>query len=472
MNLADIKPIQGIKNWAENLRLDALNVEMQEFAPGILKIQQRPPSPLPRVLLYLLMVLFGIALLWMVFGRLDIIAVADGKLIPQTYLKIVQPAEAGVVQEILVKEGDSVSAGQVLVRMDTKLAEADSKTIEAEYQHRAIQLRRIEAELSDQPLQRQKSDPTSLYLQNAAQHQANRIAYQDAIGQERAQLNKAHEDLAAAREVHGKLKQVLPLYQGNEQAYGQMAKEGYVGKLEALDHTRERIEKEQDLRTQTFTIASLQASIAQSEKKLAQITSTYRQQLNQERAEALGQFQKLEQDLAKQTHKNTLLELKAPEAGVVKDLATHTKGTVLSPGTVVLTLVPKDEQLLAEVWLSNEDAGFVRAGQTVKVKLAAYMFQKYGMLDGVVQQVGADSSDGGANQKNANNAMSDAQPAQDLKYKTIVALKRQYLNANGVRYTLTPGMRAAAEINLGTRSIMEYVLSPVQKAYHEAGRER
>ena len=251
-----------------------------------------------------------------------------------------------------------------------------------------------------------------------------------------------------------------------------MAKEGYVGKLEALDHTRERIEKEQDLRTQTFTIASLQASIAQSEKKLAQITSTYRQQLNQERAEALGQFQKLEQDLAKQTHKNTLLELKAPEAGVVKDLATHTKGTVLSPGTVVLTLVPKDEQLLAEVWLSNEDAGFVRAGQTVKVKLAAYMFQKYGMLDGVVQQVGADSSDGGANQKNANNAMSDAQPAQDLKYKTIVALKRQYLNANGVRYTLTPGMRAAAEINLGTRSIMEYVLSPVQKAYHEAGRER
>ncbi len=472
MNLADIKPIQGIKTWAENLRLDALNVEMQEFAPGILKIQQRPPSPLPRILLYVLMALFGIALLWMFFGRLDIIAVADGKLIPQTYLKIVQPAEAGVVQEILVKEGDTVAAGQVLVRMDTNVAEADSKTIQAEYQRRAIQLRRIEAELSDRPLQKQATDPANLYQQSEAQYLANRAAYQDAIGQERALLSKAREDLAAAREVQGKLKQVLPLYQGNEQAYSQMAKEGYVGKLEAMDHTRERIEKEQDLRTQTFTIASLQASITQSEKKLAQITSNARQQLNQERAEALGQFQKLEQDQARQTHMNKLLELRAPQAGVVKDLATHTQGTVLSPGTVVLTLVPKDEQLLAEVWVSNEDAGFVRPGQTVKVKISAYLFQKYGMVDGVVQQVGADSSDGGANKNNANSNSPSMQEPQDLKYKTIVALKRQYLDANGVRHTLTPGMRAAAEINLGTRSVMEYLLSPVQKAYHEAGRER
>ena len=145
---------------------------------------------------------------------------------------------------------------------------------------------------------------------------------------------------------------------------------------------------------------------------------------------------------------------------------------MLSPGTVVLTLVPQNEQLLAEVWVSNEDAGFVRAGQTVKVKLAAYLFQKYGMLDGVVQQVGADSSDGGANQNKPNGAETSMQQPQDLKYKTIVALNRQYLSANGVRHTLAPGMRAAAEINLGTRSVMGYLLSPVQKAYHEAGRER
>lgn len=473
MNLNDIKPIQGIKTWAENLRLDALNVTMQEFAPGILKIQQRPPSPLPRVLLYILLALFGVALLWMLFGRLDIIAVAEGKLVPQTYLKIVQPVEAGIVQEILVKEGDTVAAGQVLLRMDARLAEADSKTVQAEYLRRAIQLRRIETELGGQPLTKQPNDPDNLYLQAESQYRANRQAYQDAVGQERALLDKTRADLAAAQETKTKLERTLPTYKAQEDAWDTLAKEGFAGKLMASDKSRERIEKEQDLRTQTYTIASLQASINQSEKKLAQITSNYRQQLNQERAEALGQFQKLEQDWVKQTHKNTLLELKAPQAGVVKDLATHTQGTVVSPGTVVLTLVPKDELLLAEVWVSNEDVGFVRAGQTVKVKLAAYLFQKYGMVDGVVQQVGADASDGGAN-KNANNngAAPNAQEPQDLKYKALVALKRQYLTLDGERHTLAPGMRASAEINLGTRSIMEYLLSPVQKAYHEAGRER
>lgn len=473
MNLADVKPIRNLKTWAENLRLDALNAEMHEFAPGILKVQHSPPSPLPRILLYILLALCGVALLWTIFGRLDIIAVADGKLVPQTYLKIVQPSEAGIVQDILVKEGDSVVAGQVLLRMNTKLAEADSKSVQAEYYRRAIQLRRIDAELSGQPLIKQADDPDNSFQQAQAQYHANRLAYQDAVGQERALLHKAREDRAAAQEVHSKLRQVLPTYQSNEQAYGQMAKEGYVGKLEAQDRARERIEKEQDLRTQTYTLASLQASIAQSDKRLAQITSNYRQQLNQERVEALAQFQKLEQDWAKQTHKNALLELKAPQAGIVKDLATHTQGTVVSPGTVMLTLVPKHEMLLAEVWVSNEDAGFVHAGQSVKVKLAAYLFQKYGMVDGVVQQIGADASDGGSNKNNANNgAAPSSQEPQDLKYKAIVALQRQYLTLDGARHALAPGMRASAEINLGTRSIMEYLLSPVQKAYQEAGRER
>jgi HlyD family secretion protein len=473
MSPSDFNPFRWIKTWAEDLRLDGLNTEMQEFAPGILKIQQRPPSPLPRVILYILLALCGVALTWAIFGKLDIIAVADGKLVPQTYIKIVQPADAGIVKDILVKEGDSVVEGQVLVRMDAIIAEADSKTVQAEYFRRAIQLRRIAAELADQPLKKQATDPEDLYRQAQAQYQANRMAYQDALAQERTLLSKAREDLSASQEVQGKLKQVLPVYQRHEQAYDQMAKEGYVGKLEALDKSRERIEKEQDLRTQTFTIASLQASINQSEKKLAQITSNYRQQLNQERLEALGQFQKLEQDLAKQTHKNTLLELRAPQAGVVKDLATHTSGTVVSPGTVVLTLVPKNEMLLAEVWVSNDDSGFVHANQTVKVKLAAYPFQKYGMIDGVVQQVGADASDAAANKNATNNAASpNQQDPQDLKYKAIVALKSQYLTADGERHLLSPGMRASAEINLGTRTIMEYLLSPVQKAYHEAGRER
>jgi len=173
------KPFRRLQSYAENLKLDYLNAEMQDFAPGILKIQNKPPSPLPRMVLYSLLGLFVVAMLWIIFGRLDIVAVAQGKLVPQTYVKIVQPADAGIVEKIFVKEGEQVQAGQVLMRMDTTLVDADGKAVFAEYQRRGIQLRRIDAEMANQPFTKQADDPQNLFLQADAQYRANRQAYQD-----------------------------------------------------------------------------------------------------------------------------------------------------------------------------------------------------------------------------------------------------------------------------------------------------
>ena len=216
MNLNDAaKPFKKLQTFAEGLKLDYLNAEMQDFAPGILKVQNKPPSPLPRIVLYGLLGLFLVAVLWIIFGRLDIVAVAQGKLVPLTYVKIVQPADAGIVEKIFVTEGQAVQAGQVLMRMDTKLADADSKTVLADYLRRAIQLRRIDAEMANQPFTKQANDPDNLYLQAESQDRANRQAYQDDVGQEQALLSKAREDHAASREVQGKPKQTLPMSQNN-----------------------------------------------------------------------------------------------------------------------------------------------------------------------------------------------------------------------------------------------------------------
>src|SRR5687767_1158670 len=103
--------------------------DREEFAPEIIKVQQQPPSPLPRAVLYALLALFSVILIWACIGRLDIVAVAQGKLVPQSFLKIVQPAESGIVKEILVQEGDAVREGQVLARMDTRLSEADGRAL-------------------------------------------------------------------------------------------------------------------------------------------------------------------------------------------------------------------------------------------------------------------------------------------------------------------------------------------------------
>ena len=450
-----------------------LSKQALDFAPSILAIQARPASPLPRAMLYTLLTLFVLIALWAIFGKVDVVAVAQGKLVPQSYLKIVQPAEAGIVKEILVKEGDSVTQGQILMRMDAQLQESDTKMVEAELKQRALQLRRIDAELAGKPLMQKPDDDPVQFQQLLSQYQSHRQAFDDAVAQEQALLNKATEDYQGARQTETKIRNVLPAYQEQEAAWQKLHKDGYAGRLLVLERERERIEKEGDLKTQAFAVESLKASIAQSQKRLAQITSNYKQQLHNERVEAQGQLNKLQQEVAKQRHKQTLLELKASQAGKIKDVATHTIGSVVSPGTILLTLVPVDEPLQAEVMINNDDVGFVHEGQSVKLKLAAYPFQKYGMVDGTVTHVSADANDqnqGKQNQPNQNGASS---PTSDRAgYKAIVTLNAQSLNASGKTFDLTPGMQVAAEFNQGKRTIMEYLLSPVQGVFQEAARER
>lgn len=438
-----------------------------DFSPPLLCLQETPPNPLGRKVLWGLFVLLLSLLLWALIGKLDIVAVAEGKLIPESYVKIVQPAESGIVKDILVKEGQSVLAGQVLMRMDTLISEADSKSLDADYQRKRLALRRIEAELAGQPFKTQADDPLQLAQEIAAQYRANRSSFEAALAEERSRLIKARQDMAAAEQVKKKLEEVLPHYRNQDLAYEKLVKDGFAGALMGSDKKRERLEKEQELQTQGFLIESAKANILQSEKKLTQIDSDYRRQLHAERNDIQGQFDRLAQEMAKQSHKQSLLELKAPQDGIVKDLATHTAGTVVQPGTILLTLVPKDEILRAEVWVSNEDIGFVRQGQPVKLKFAAFPFQKYGMLEGTVEHVSADAADGNTAGQNDPN-----KKTQPLLYKALVRMKDMALSMNGQHFALSAGMQTNAEIWLGDRTVMEYLLSPVRKAWHEAARER
>lgn len=447
-----------------------LSRDALDFAPGLLSIQESPPAKLPRTVLYSVAALFVILLAWASFGRLDIVASAEGRLVPQTYVKIVQPAEAGIVQEILVREGQSVEAGQVLMRMDAKLTEADARTIRGEFELKRLQLRRIDAELAGAPIRTEAADSPEIFTQVASQYAAHRQAYQDALAQERAILSKTRHDLQASEELARKLRETVPSYRRSAAAFEKLGKDGFYGSLAVEEKQRDRIEKEQDLRAQEATVASLKSTITASEKKLAQISSNYRSELQNERVETESQFRKLREEREKIEHKSGLLALRASQNGIIKDLATHTTGTVVSPGTVLMSLVPHDEPLLAEVLVRNEDVGFVHLDQRVKIKLSAYPFQKYGMIDGIVTHVGPDAADGGTPSPKENGTTPE--PSMALRYKALVRLDTQYLATDGHRMRLSSGMQVVAEIHQGQRTVIEYLLSPVQKAWQEAGRER
>lgn len=447
-----------------------LAAQAHDFAPDLLTLQLSPPSRLPRAVLLSLSAVVGCLLAWSCWAELDIVATAQGRLVPLSYTKVVQPAEAGVVSEILVRDGDTVRAGQVLLRLDARLSQTDLQAQRQDVAIKNLTLQRIAAELAGadadgaMPFTPQAgTGSAALGVQVRAQFRARRQAFVDAQAQEAHSLEKARAELGSAEQVYSKLKQTLPIYAQSAEAYDKLQKEGFVGEVAASEKRRDWLEKSQDLKAQASTLASLQAAIAQSSKKLASLRSNYQSQLENERMETETQLAKSAQELDKSTIRSGLLDIRSPTDGVVKDLAITSKNAVVQAGALLMNIVPQAEALQAEVLLANEDVGFVVVGQKAQVKIAAFPFTKYGLLQGRVMHVGADASDPKQN---------NSPQAAALAYRALIKLDSQSLVGSGRVLALGSGMAATAEIHQGTRTVMAYLLSPVLKVRAEAARER
>ncbi|MEO8486792.1 MAG: HlyD family type I secretion periplasmic adaptor subunit [Betaproteobacteria bacterium] len=431
------------------------------FAPGWQRIDCAPPSGGRRRVLHALIALVACAVAWACIGKLDVVVVADGRLAPRTQIKLVQPVDAGVVSEVLVVEGASVLAGQPLVRLDAAIADSETRALRDDVMRRDLQMRRVDAELAGGLLARRVDDPEVAYRAALALFEANRRAHLDAVAQETAAAERLGQDLAGARATKRKLERVLPIVRSAAERFAQLRAEGFVSELGALEREREHIEKAQDLVSQGHVVAGLEAAELQARRRVAQLDSSHRAQLHAERAQVEAEIARASEALARQLHRAERVELRAPYAGIVKDVATHSEGTVVSAGTLLVTLVPAGEELVADVLVRQEDAGFVQAGQAARVKLVAYPFQKYGTIDGKVVHVASDATD-----------PTDRAPGTPSGYRARIALAAQALRGAETTLDLVSGMLVSVEIRLGERRVVEYLLAPLQKAWVEAARER
>jgi hemolysin D len=429
---------------------------------GVFDIVTHDSAKAPRLVLRIVVALVGVLIVWASFARLDIVAVAEGKLVPQTYVKIVQPAESGIVKDILVREGDSVRAGKVLVRLDATFASADRRQIAQQLALKRLELRRTEAQLLGMHIQAIEGDDSSLLAQVRLDSEARQRTHLDQLSTEEALLDRMKRELGAAQELLTKLERTLPSYQESAAAYAKLADEKLIGRLAAEEKRREAIEQVQDLSAQREQVASLRASLQAQERRISQLRSAYRAQLQTERVALTAEISRLSEEAKKQGFREGLLELRAPQDGIVQSLATTTLGAVVQPGTVLVTLVPRGERLVAEVLIKNRDIGFAVSGQKVRVKLAAYPFTKYGMLEGTVVNISADAS-----QSN------DSTQREHLTaFKAVINLPQQYLSASGLNLPIGAGMQVSAEIHEGSRTVLEYLLSPVRRVASEAATER
>lgn len=440
-------------------------------------MEAQAPNPLHSTTLRVLCLMAFVAIVGLFIGQVDIVAEAPGKIIPKSFIKVVQPAESGVIKEVFVAEGQFVKKGQVLALLDPAVSLADLTSTELDVAELSMRLKRINAELTNKPFIKDKNESASIFDRHYSHYSARVQAFVAQKKQEEAGLDKLNADLKGAQNSYKKLQEIIPLIKKEFQDLQDLALTGLKSKIEVTQKQRELLEKEKELQMQDASIEAIHASIAQSRRKLEQIIAEYNKELRQDQTESQSKLDKLSQENIKQKFKHDQMQLIAPADGIVKDLAAHTPGTVVSAGSIVMTIVPQKEELIAEVWLKNEDAGFAFPGQDVQIKVATYPFQKFGLIPGKIISVSPDASE--MNNTTSNGApnisvQSQAQNAQQIQgqFKLHVSLSKTTLHAMDKSFDVKSGMQVVAEIHEGKRTVFEYFTSPVRKAVQEAARER
>ena len=429
-----------------------------EFLPAVLEIQQAPPSPIGRAILWTIMAVFASAVLWANLGWIDIVATAQGKIIPSGYSKVIQPYEAGVIAAIHVQNGQLVKRGDVLIELDPTLNRADHDRASNEYRAAKVEAARLRALISGRSTFEAPpdGDPQYVLLQRqllrdqVAEYQARAASAKHLIDQRKAGLDQTRENIS-------RLEATVPMEAERADAYKKLLDHEAVTKMDFLQAEGQRIDKTQELAGQRKKLMQDQSAFAEAEKNYRVLVSEFQQSKQMELSMIETKVASLVQDVTKAGQRADFQRLTAPIDGVVQQVAVHTVGGVVTPAQELLIVVPQEHPVEVEAQVENKDVGFVKNGQIVEIKVETFPFTLYGTIPGKVVSV----SD-------------DAAPIEKvgLVYPTRVSIDRSTMQVEGKQVNLSPGMAVTVEIKTGQRRVIEYLLSPLLKSINESLRER
>ena len=445
--------------------------DLAAFLPAALEIQETPPNPLARKLGWSLLVLLIIAITWACMGEVNIVATAEGKIIPSSKVKQIQPLEKAVVKNILVSEGQYVQQGESLIELDSTLTSADAKRFTSELHSAKLNLAGSQAMLALLTSEDEVDsiDITSLVfpaVANASQIEVDlhkRLIWQQWL-QYRAQWQMLQSNLlqtqaeqAASGEVIAKLEQILPIITKRANTMKGLHSQNYASENDYLALEQERIQYTHDLAAERQRLKQLQAS----ESEVRQQFNTLKAQTSVTELAKIPQIQQqissLQEELAKAVDRNQKQMLYAPVSGQVQELSIGTVGGVVTEAQQLMLIVPDEVQLDVEVFLENKDIGFVREQMLAEIKIHTFPFTKYGVIDGEVVSVSDDAT---------------VDEQRGLIYGMRLKMKQSTIMVEGKEIKLMPGMAVTAEVQTGKRHIIEFFMAPLLRYRQESIRER
>lgn len=423
-----------------------------EFMPAAIEVLERPPAPLSRALLLLIVLLAVIGLTWACLARMDIVVNAQGVVMPKGRVKVIQPLEAGIVTAIHVRDGQQVQKGDLLVTMDATEAFTEINTLKKELLITQLTSVRLEAQLHDEPdlfISPEGADIQDVSLYRNLLHQSlqARQERRDAMAME---ISRSDAELESIASNVKRLEYGLPLARKLHDKKKKLAEKGLIPKTDFLKAQMEMNDTKQNLVTEKSRLNEVKAGLAKAreENELAEVE--YRRKLLEQLTEVRSKKEKLHQQLARAANRQALSELHSPARGIVQQLSINTVGGVVTTAQPLMVIVPLDSGLEIEAKVLNKDIGLLAKEQPVSVKVAAYPFMRYGDLEGTIEWVAGD-------------AVMDEQLGPYYPIRVEVNGHSLPNLVNGRTGTITPGMTVTADVKVGTRRVIHYFIGPIMR---------
>lgn len=467
---------QYLKVWRAAWRVRERNAPRwsaseSEFLPAALALQRQPVSPLPRVTMATIVSLLLIALLWAMFGKIDIVATAQGKIVPDGRAKIIQSIETAKVTAIHVSDGKLVKAGDVLLELDSTASSADRLRLRDDWVENWLGAARARGFLKgidsgatqlidpsiDLEMPVELRPPTARVEQEQRFLDGELAEFRSKVARLDAEIARNAAELQTVGAMIRRLQSTLQIARSREADLDELAAKNYVSRHEYLEKQQVRIEQEGELAAQKSRIGEIGAAVISARRQREELIASTRRATLENLGNAMQKAAELRQEYIKADAHDRFMTLKAPVDGAVQQLAVHTVGGVVTAAQPLMVIVPGEHPVEIEAFLENKDIGFVAVGQPAAAKIETFLYTRYGTLPADVASVSHD-------------AIEDEK--RGLIYAVRLKLHQSSMMIDGQRVALSPGMAASVEIKTGRRRLIEYFLSPLLTRVDESLHER
>ncbi len=424
--------------------------DKNRFKPHLAEIEDSPVSPLGRKILWTIILFITFAVIWLFVGKTDVVVSARAEVIPIGNVKVLQALSGGAIKKIYIKEGDSIKKGEPLIEIDPTVEESNIESKKANASLLTLEVQKLQSLVYETSFMPPSDVNTATAMLVMGMYRSEKESLESEILQLDEQIRQIQKQISVLKIKKQRANEMYHMGLLEERRMKSVL--DIIAKNDYYRVKKENAGYRNDMNSKSYEISGLQDKLSELDMKKISVSKNFKNRLYTALTQKTKELTALRSEIEMIAFKKQKQIISSPVDGVVAKLAINTLGGVVSPAEKLMTIIPKGVPMQIKATVENKDIGFIKKGMDAVIKIDTYDYQKYGFYNAKVEKISV-------------NAIEDEKLG--LVYEVLIKPETTFLEVDGEKRYLTPGMSATAELKVGERRIIEFFIYPLIKYYNE-----